>query len=158
MANWTVELFTIVDAHRSDPPVYRLMDWHGEKLDGTFYEPELQKVIVQKGKTYRVESVLRWRNNLKALATTLNRDKSGPVKFAYEPVTQKFVAHVKIETKFTLYGDLHDILGFGTRSFASSLFVRAYSIVDLRRGFESLSIRASSNPASSATRLHRCCE
>ena len=47
----------------SDAPVYRLVDWHGDKLDGTFYEPELQKVVVPKGKTYRVESVLRWRNN-----------------------------------------------------------------------------------------------
>ena len=37
MANWTEELFTIVDAHRSDPPVYRLVDWHGDKLDGTFH-------------------------------------------------------------------------------------------------------------------------
>ena len=36
MANWTEELFTIVDAHRSDPPVYRLADCHGDKLDGTF--------------------------------------------------------------------------------------------------------------------------
>ena len=63
MANWTEELFTIVDAHRSNPPVYRLVDWHGEKLDGTFYEPELQKVIVPKDKTYRIESILRWRNN-----------------------------------------------------------------------------------------------
>ena len=62
MANWTEELFTIVDAHRSDTPVYRLVDWHGDKLDGTFYEPELQKVVVPKGKTYGVESVLRWRN------------------------------------------------------------------------------------------------
>ena len=62
MANWTEELFTIVDAHRSDPPVYRLADCHGDKLDGTFYEPELQKVVVPKGKTYRVESILRWRN------------------------------------------------------------------------------------------------
>ena len=62
MANWTEELFMIVDAHRSDPPVYRLVDWHGDKLDGTFYEPELQKVVVPKGKTYRVESVLWWRN------------------------------------------------------------------------------------------------
>ena len=35
MANWTEELFTIVDAHRSDPPVYRLVDWHGDSLDGT---------------------------------------------------------------------------------------------------------------------------
>ena len=63
MANWTEELFTIVDAHRSDPPVYRLVDWHGDRLDGTFYEPELQKVIVLVGKTYLIESELRRRNN-----------------------------------------------------------------------------------------------
>ena len=62
MANWTEEMFTIVDTHRYDPPKYRLIDWHGVKLDGTLYEPELQKVIVPDGKTYRVESVLRWRN------------------------------------------------------------------------------------------------
>ena len=30
MANLTEELYTIVDAHPSDPPVYRLVDWHGE--------------------------------------------------------------------------------------------------------------------------------
>ena len=54
MANWTEKLFTIVDAHRSNRPVYRLVDWHGEKLDGTFYEPELQKVIVPRNKTYRI--------------------------------------------------------------------------------------------------------
>ena len=65
MANWTEELFTSFDACRSDPPVYRLVDWHGDKLDGMFYESELQKVIVPKGKTYRVESVLRWRNMMR---------------------------------------------------------------------------------------------
>ena len=41
----------------------RLVDWHGDRLDGTFYEPELQKVIVPVGKTYRIESELRRRNN-----------------------------------------------------------------------------------------------
>ena len=46
MANWTKQVFMIVDAHRYDPPVYRLVDWHGDKLDGTFYEPELQKCAV----------------------------------------------------------------------------------------------------------------
>ena len=83
----------------------------------------------------------------KALATTLNGDKPGRVKLFYEPVTLKFIAHVKSNTKFTLYGDLPDILGFGagsgdsTASIASSarsMFVRASSIVDLRRCFESL--------------------
>ena len=80
----------------------------------------------------------------KALTTTRNGDKPGRMKFAYEPVTQKFVAHVKSETTFKLYGDLPDILGFGTgdsrtslASSARSMFVRAYSIVDFRRRFES---------------------
>ena len=57
MANWTEELFTIVDTHRSEPPVYRLVDWHGERLAGTFYEPELQKIVVSKDKTYRIEEI-----------------------------------------------------------------------------------------------------
>ena len=87
-----------------------------------------------------------------ALATTLNGDKPGRVKFAYEQVTQKFIAHVKSKTKFTLYGDLPDILGFGAgsgdsttslTSSARSMFVRASSIVDLRRGFESLYVYSS---------------
>ncbi len=58
-------MFTIVDAHRSEPPVSRLADLHGERLAGTFYEPELQKVVVSKDKTYRIEEILRWRNNIR---------------------------------------------------------------------------------------------
>ena len=61
MANWSEELFTIREVHASDPPVYRLVDDLGEVLDGTFYEPELQKVLVSKDKLYRVESVLQQR-------------------------------------------------------------------------------------------------
>ena len=61
MANWSEELFTIREVHASDPPVYRLVDNLGEVLDGTFYEPELQKVLVSKDKLYRVESVLQRR-------------------------------------------------------------------------------------------------
>ena len=49
----------------------------------------------------------------KTLVKTLNGDTHGRVKFYYEPVTQKVVGHMKGETKFALYGDLPDILGFG---------------------------------------------
>ena len=35
----------------------------------------------------------------KALATTLNGDKPGRVRFYYEPVTQKVVAHTKGDTR-----------------------------------------------------------
>ena len=61
IANWSEEMFTIHEVHPSDPPVYRLIDDLGEVLDGTFYEPELQKVSVPIDKVYRVESVLQRR-------------------------------------------------------------------------------------------------
>ena len=41
-------------------------------------------------------------HSLKALATTLNGDKPARLKSAYEQITQKFVAHVKSETKLKL--------------------------------------------------------
>ena len=73
--------------------------------------------------------------------------KGGRVKFSYEPVTQKVTVHMKGDTTFALYGDLPDILGFGTddavviymrTSPARATAVQGHSIVDLRRGFESL--------------------
>ena len=78
MANSSEELFTIREVHASDPPVYRLVDDLGEVLDGTFYEPELQKVLVSKDKLYRVESVLQRQSNrrfallMRTRSSTLN--------------------------------------------------------------------------------------
>ena len=67
------------------------------------------------------------------------------MKFSYEPVTQKVTVHMKGDTTFALYGDLPDILGFGTgdavvmrTSPAHATVARGHSIVDLWRGFESL--------------------
>ena len=59
MANWNGEIFTIHEVHPSDPPVYRLIDDLSEVVDGTFYEPELQKVSVSADKMYRMESILQ---------------------------------------------------------------------------------------------------
>ena len=84
----------------------------------------------------------------KMLVRALNDGaKGGRVKFSYEPVTQKVSVHMKGDTTFALYGDLPDILGFGTgdaviiymrTSPARATVVQGHSIVDLRRGFESL--------------------
>ena len=60
-ASWSEELFAVGETHPFDPPVYRLIDDAGTKLDGTFYEQELQKVIVSQGKRYGVEAVLQRR-------------------------------------------------------------------------------------------------
>ena len=61
MANWIEELLKIREVNPCDPPLYWLITDLGEMLDGSFYDPELQKVSVPKNKLYRVESVLHRR-------------------------------------------------------------------------------------------------
>ena len=60
LPNWTTELFTISARIARRPPVYRLKDYGGEELEGTFYEQELQRII-QKNDLYTVEEVLQTR-------------------------------------------------------------------------------------------------
>ena len=46
---------------RRKPPVYKIADYHGDELEGTSYEPELQKVIKTDSDYYRVERVIKSR-------------------------------------------------------------------------------------------------
>ena len=57
--NFTTELF-IVDhvSQRAKRPVYRLKDYEGEVVEGTFYPEELQKVNATEDRTYRIEEIL----------------------------------------------------------------------------------------------------
>ena len=59
--NWSEEVFTVHEVHPSEPPVYRLRDDLGDVLEGTFYELELQKVVIATDKVFRVEAVLERR-------------------------------------------------------------------------------------------------
>lgn len=60
LPNFTEEIFTIYKRTTRRVPVYKLKDDAGEILEGTFYEPELQK-IVKNDDVYRVEKILRKR-------------------------------------------------------------------------------------------------
>ncbi|CAH3025313.1 unnamed protein product [Porites evermanni] len=51
---------TYINRMARQVPVYKLKDDAGEILDGTFYEPELQKII-KNDDVYRVEKILRKR-------------------------------------------------------------------------------------------------
>ena len=68
--------------------------------------------------------------------------KGGSVKLSYDPVTQKVCVHMKGNTTFMLYGDLPDILGFGTgdgvviRTYNRKTLTQGDPTVALRRGFE----------------------
>jgi len=60
-------VFTISKIERTNPVTYKITDYNGEEIQGTFYEQELQKTskevfriekIVKKGKT---RSLVKWK-------------------------------------------------------------------------------------------------
>ena len=59
LPNWSEEIFIVRDRRMQRQPVYYLRDLNGEQLSGTFYEPELQRVV--EPTEYRVERVIRSR-------------------------------------------------------------------------------------------------
>jgi len=56
--SWTEELFTVSNVKPTKPVTYSIEDTKGEEIQGTFYEPELQKT---KQEIYRIEKVLKKR-------------------------------------------------------------------------------------------------
>ena len=61
LPNWTEEIFTVSERISDQPPLYKLKDYEGEELEGTFYEQELQSVVKEKDDVFRVETVLKKR-------------------------------------------------------------------------------------------------
>ena len=55
--NFSKEIFTISKQIPRNPVLYKLKDYDGEELKGTFYEKELQKVI-KEDDVYEVEKIL----------------------------------------------------------------------------------------------------
>ena len=62
--SWTEELFTISKVKHTNPITYNIEDTNGEEIQGTFYEPELQKT---KQEIYRIEKVLQKRTKRKCM-------------------------------------------------------------------------------------------
>ena len=60
LPNFSKEIFTVSKQIPRDPPVYKLKDYDGEELKGTFYEKELRKVI-KSDDVYEVEKILKKR-------------------------------------------------------------------------------------------------
>ena len=44
---WQKEIFQIVDRFPTRPPTYKLTDLNGKVIEGTFYERELGKVVLE---------------------------------------------------------------------------------------------------------------
>ena len=60
--NWTEELFVIDKVNLTKPVTYNVVDLLGEKVEGSFYEKELQKARQQ---TFRIEKVVKRDNKKK---------------------------------------------------------------------------------------------
>ena len=64
---WTEEIFTIIKINHTSPVTYKIADLNGEEIDGSFYEPEVQKTsqqlfkiekVIEKGKN---KSLIKWK-------------------------------------------------------------------------------------------------
>jgi hypothetical protein len=78
--NWTTEIFKVLRVIEHPIPVYEVADMTGEVIDGTFYESELQKVIVPKNRVRRIERVLEMKGSGKS-KKVLVKWKGYPAKF-----------------------------------------------------------------------------
>ena len=59
---WTGEIFKIGTRFRREGvPVYTILDWDNERVEGTFYEPELQAVDVDLNTEYHIDKIVKRR-------------------------------------------------------------------------------------------------
>lgn len=68
LPNWSEEIFTISKRIPRNPPVYKLKEFDGDELEGTFYEQELQKVQTKGDEeVYKIEKILKTRKRGKTI-------------------------------------------------------------------------------------------
>ena len=57
---WIMEYFVVADRRvKEGLPYYTLKDMTGEAIQGTFYQPEFNRVSITDETVYRIEKVLR---------------------------------------------------------------------------------------------------
>lgn len=59
--NFSDQIFNIDEINQANPKFYRLRNYKNQRVDGRFYNEELQKVRVDDSSTYRIEKVIRKR-------------------------------------------------------------------------------------------------
>ena len=59
LPGWTEEIFVVADAQAGPVATYKLNEYDGTPLKGTFYEQDVQKVTVPDDAQFRVEKILQ---------------------------------------------------------------------------------------------------
>ena len=56
----TGEVFNISSTFwRNNIPIYRMKDYNGEEITGTFYQSELQKIDIKDNELWKIEKILK---------------------------------------------------------------------------------------------------
>ena len=59
LPGWTEEVFVIRSVRSGKIPTYKVEEWDGTSVDGTFYAQDLQKVTVEDDDLFRVEKIVK---------------------------------------------------------------------------------------------------
>ena len=59
LPGWTEEVFVVSQAISGVVPTYKINEWDGTPVDGTFYKQDLQKVTVKDDDLFRVEKIVK---------------------------------------------------------------------------------------------------
>ena len=79
LPNWTEEVFTITDVINTKPRTYKLEDYGHEKIEGSFYEKEIQRVV-KTDNVFKIEKILSTRKR-KGVKEYFVKWKGYPEKF-----------------------------------------------------------------------------
>jgi len=78
---WTEEVFVVARQIPGYPPQYKVNEWDGTPIEGSFYEQELQRVDVNDTDLFRIESVVKRRKLKNREPEVLVRWRGWPDKY-----------------------------------------------------------------------------
>ena len=79
---WTTEIFVIRKRYiKQGRPLYELNDYMGETVDGSFYEPELQRIEIDDKKEYKIEKIIKKRKRKGTETEYFVKFKGWPKKY-----------------------------------------------------------------------------
>ena len=63
LPGWTEEVFVIQESRVGPVPTYKVEEWDGTPLKGTFYKQDVQKVNVTDNDIFRIEKIVKRKGN-----------------------------------------------------------------------------------------------
>ena len=76
LPGWTEEVFLVDKVNKTPVPTYRVKEWDGTPVRGTFYNEDLQKVTIPDDHVFRIDKVVKRKKN-----QVLVRWKGWPAKY-----------------------------------------------------------------------------